>query len=709
MIMDYSVLDSCNSSRVSKVRATGKWELLRALTFFHLAAFHAVTSASAQRRIQLEDLTKVVTVSDPQISPDRKSIVCVVKRQNFDEDRFDRELVMVNIVSGEQRVLTFDRKGLGYPRWSPSGDRLAFVAAVPYTKDKGNKDDATKKGDSPQVFVMPMNGGDAKKITNAPNGVEQFAWRPNGKDIAYVTSDDPPNQKEIEKHNDSFEVGDNDYLATGTPAPSHIWLVSVEGEGPGVERAKRLTSGPWTLPKSGPPIPTSPISWTPDGKLIVFTRQEHPHFGDIDLATLQILNVETGEIRKLTNHEKFEGFGMFSPDGSQLAYWYPRGGNWNNGNDIFVTSAAGGDGVDLTLDIDRNLQRALWMPDGRSLLVGGHDGTQVSMWLQPLKGKARKLPLGEVNPTWLFWIDAAVGPKGEIAFTGSTASQPSELYYMPSSADAPKRLTNFNQQIAALQLGKVDHLEWLGPDGFCEDGVLIYPPDFSKDKKYPLVLVIHGGPTDASEATFSGFAQLVASRGYVVFEPNYRGSDNLGNAYQRGIYNDAGDGPGRDVMAGIEAVKKLGFVDESKIAVSGWSYGGYITTWLIGHYFFWKTAVAGASVTDMSEEYNLSDFGVTNRYLFKGSPWVEDNMKDYLAQSPITYAPQIKTPTLILSATGDARVPVTQSYRLYHALKDNGVTVKFVAYPVSEHFPSDPVRRRDIYSRWLDWLDQYLK
>ena len=664
----------------------------------------AATASAQERRIQLEDLAKIVTVSDPQISLDGKSIVCVVSRQNFEEDRSDRELVLVDVATGAQKVLTFGRKGVGSPRWSPTGDRLAFVAVAPYTPDKNNKDDTTKREDGSQVFVMPMSGGDARKVTDAPNGVEQFAWRPNGKEIAYVSSDDPPNQKEIDKHNDSFEVGDNDYLATAAPTPSHIWLVSAQGE-----NAKRLTSGPWSLPKSAPPgSPSSPLSWTPDGKSLTFTRQADPHLGDSDLTTLQILNVDTGEIRKLTSHEKLESFGLFSPDGSQLAYWYPRDGDWNNTNEIFVTSAAGGDGIDLTRDLDRNLVRAIWMPDGQSLLVGGHDGTEAAMWLQPLKGKARKLSLGEVNPTWLFWIDADVGPKGEIAFTGSTASQPSELYYMPSSADPPKRLTNFNQPIAALQLGKVDRFEWQGPDGFREDGILVYPPDFSKDKKYPLVLVIHGGPVDASEATFSGFAHLVAAREYVVFEPNYRGSDNLGNAYQHAIYNDAGDGPGRDVMAGIEAVKKLGFVDESKIAVTGRSYGGYMTSWLIGHYHLWKTAVAVAAVTDQNEEYNLSDLGVANRYSFKGSPWT-GNMQDYIAQSPIASASQVKTPTLILSDTGDARVPITESYQLYHALKDNGVTVKFVAYPVPGHSPGDPVRSRDLYSRWLGWLDQYLE
>ncbi|MGA8439006.1 MAG: prolyl oligopeptidase family serine peptidase [Candidatus Sulfotelmatobacter sp.] len=142
----------------------------------------------------------------------------------------------------------------------------------------------------------------------------------------------------------------------------------------------------------------------------------------------------------------------------------------------------------------------------------------------------------------------------------------------------------FNQQIDALRLGKMESFEWQGPDGFREDGILVYPPDFSRNKKYPLVLMVHGGPTAASTTEFENTSQLMAARDYVVFRPNYRGSDNLGNAYQHAIYNDAGDGPGRDVMAGIDALKKLGFVDESRIAVTGWSYGGFMTTWLIGHY-----------------------------------------------------------------------------------------------------------------------------
>ncbi len=652
-------------------------------------------SLSAQtRRIELNDFAKITSVSDPQISPDGKTIVFVVSRPNLGQDRSDRELVLIDVATGAQHTLTYERKGVGSPRWSPSGDRLAFVAA-----------DGAGKDAKPQVFILPMTGGEARKITDTPNGIEQFAWRPNGKEIAYVTSDEPENKKEIEKHHDAFEVGDNDFLATEAEQPSHLWILPAEGG-----KAKRLTSGTWSLPKSAPPSPpASPISWSPDGKWLLFTRQEHPQQGDADMTALQVLNVETGDTRKLTKHEKFESFGQFSPDGSRVAYWYPRDGDPNNENEIFVTQTTGGDGSDATRSMDRDLLRVLWMPDGNSLLVGGHDGTLTSLWLQPLAGAAKKLSLGDISPSWLFWVDAFVGRKGEIAFTGSTPAQPAELYYMTSSSDTPKRLTDFNHEIASLALGKAEKFAWKGPDGFQEDGVLFYPPDFQKDRKYPLVLIIHGGPTASTTTQFNFLSQLMATHGYLVFSPNYRGSDNLGNAYQRAIWNDAGDGPGRDVIAGIDALKKLGFVDANKIGVTGWSYGGYMTSWLIGHYQIWKAAMAGAPVTDEYDEYNLSDGNVSDRYGFKGSPYVGDNLKDYRAQSPITYAAQMKTPTLIMHDTGDARVTVTQGYSLFHALKDNGVPVKFLAFPVAGHFPGDPVRQMDVYRYWVEWMDQYLK
>ena len=459
-----------------------------------------------------------------------------------------------------------------------------------------------------------------------------------------------------------------------------------------------------------PPSPSSsPISWSPDGKLLAFTRQEGPHSGRWEERTVQILNVETGEIRKLTDHKVLEQYGLFSPDGSQVAYLYPREGARLNNIEVYVTRVASGEAQSLSRALDRNIVRAVWMADGNSLLMGGHDGTQTALWLQPLNGAAKRLALGEINPAWAFWVDVSAGKNGDLAFPGTTTGHPSELYYMANWNDVPKKVTDFNSEIAGRSLGKGERINWKGPDGFLEDGVLVYPPDFRKDRKYPLVLIIHGGPGAASTTQFDFLGQLMAARDVVVFEPNYRGSENLGNAYRHAIWNDAGDGPGRDVMAGIEAVKKLGFVDESRIAVSGWSYGGYMTSWLIGHYHTWKVALAGAPVTNWLDQYNLSDFNTaTVRQSFQGAPYVKGNMKAYVEQSPITYAGQINTPTLILCDTGDFRVPITESYELYHALKDNGVEVHFFAYPVAGHFPTDPVRQLDVYRRWVEWIAEHL-
>lgn len=666
-----------------------------------LAVLFALTvpghARARARKIELSDLRKIVDVSNPAISPDGKSIVILVSRVNWDEDRYDSQLMVVDIATGAQRPLTSIRKGLASPQWSPSGDRLAFLAEA-----------GEEKKAAPQIWVLPMTGGEPKQITSAPLGVEQFAWRPDGLFIAYSAPDEPPNKAEIEKHHDLFEVGDNSFLDTSAPTSSHLWLVSSAWG-----TAKRLTSGAWSVARTEGFAPPSPLSWSPDGTHICFTRQSDPHTGDADQSLVEILDVDSGQIRQLTKRTSFESFGLFSPDGSKIAYLFPRDGDFSNSqNEIFVSPSSGGEGTNLTRSLDRNVRLAIWMPDGRSLLVFRNDGTQRAIWIHPLDGPARKLDIGDANPSSIYWseLDAAVGKDGSVAFTGDTPIQPSELYYLASPDAKPKRLTDFNHEVAALDLGRTDGFEWKGPDGFAEDGVVVYPPGFSHNKKYPLVLYIHGGPQEASTTGFDFFPELLASRGYVVFEPNYRGSDNLGNKYARAVMNDATDGPGRDIMAGIAALEKEGFIDESRIGVSGWSYGGLMTSWLISHYHIWKTAVSGAAGNSRANAYNLSDYNVIERFAFGGSPWKKEYAKAYEEQSPITYAGAITTPTLILHDTGDPTVPVVNSYAMYHALKDNGVTVKFIALPIHGHWPDDyPVHESDIYRVWIEWLDQYLK
>jgi dipeptidyl aminopeptidase/acylaminoacyl peptidase len=663
------------------------------------AAESAQSSRTATNHFGLEHLNQIVRLSDPRISPDGKSIVVVVERSDPETNRWTGELVLVDTANGEHRTLTHERKEVRHPRWSPSGDRLAFLAPHGAGKEKAT-----------QIFVLPMNGGEAQRITKSPTSVQHFAWRPDGMEIAFAAEDE--SKKEIEKGDDAFEVGNDDLFTSAAPMPVHIWLVPAHGGTP-----RRLTSGSWTLPIALPPSPpASPLSWSPDGKRLAFVKQETPHSGDADKSAVQIIDVSTGTIQPVTGEKSFEGFPSFSPDGTALAYWCFRDRDPLNVNDLFIAPATCGAGTNLTRSIDRNLCQCLWMPSGKSILTGGHDGSQVALWEVSLDGKARRLDLGAANPSWLFWLDVDVGRNGSIAFTGSEPDRPTELYFMPGANARPRRLTDFNHGIAALELGRVETVEWAGPDGFRENGILIYPPGYQhqpgagRSARLPLVLLVHGGPQSASTTIFSSLGQLLASHGYLVFSPNYRGSDNLGNAYQRAIYNDAGAGPDHDVMAGLEAVRARGIVDDSRIAVTGWSYGGYMTSWLIGHHSIWRAAVAGAALTDWTDSYCFADFNVQTRYNFPGTvnPWTPEGEKLYREQSPMTYVAAAKTPTLVLCTTGDARVPPTQSYKLFHALKDAGVPASMVAYPVPGHFPGDPLRSRDVYRRWAEWLDKYM-
>jgi dipeptidyl aminopeptidase/acylaminoacyl peptidase len=425
-------------------------------------------------------------------------------------------------------------------------------------------------------------------------------------------------------------------------------------------------------------------------------------------AGLSVIDHETGIRRDYSDELRTVMWGALSPDGSKLAY--SRG---DKGTQIFrshhiaVGDSRGGTAERVTPEIDRSLWGATWMPDNQGLLVGARDAARNSIWHQPLSGKPIKLDLGDLEARTGFGpADLDIGRDGGVAFIATTSQRPAELYWLDSIESKPRRLTDYNSEIAALDLATSEEIQWEGPDGFQANGILTYPPGFDGSKRYPLVLKIHGGPMSASTLRFDALSQLLAARGFVVFAPNYRGSDNLGARYQEAVIHDAGEGPGRDVMAGLEAVRALGFVDESRIGVSGWSYGGYMTSWLIGNFpDVWRAAMAGAPVTDYVDSYALSDINTFFGFGFDKHPWSPEGQAEWREQSPIAYAFRATTPTLILCNTGDLRVPITQSYKLYHALDEHGVPVQFVAYPIPGHFPRDPVHQRDVYRRWVDWME----
>ena len=656
---------------------------------FLLVSFLAASAYAA--RIQPTDRYKLVNISDPQISPDGKSVVCIVARANAKDNRWDPDLMLIDVATGAQRPLTFERRGIASPRWSPDGEQVAFLANSSADKDAKR-----------QIWMVSMRGGDPRRLTDAKQGVQQFAWSPDGSQLAFVSADEPVANED--KNNHAFEITDDDFLTREAVTPSHVWVIAASGGSP-----RRITSGNWSVPIAHPPGPApSPLSWSPDGKTIAITKRENAHAKTPNIARVALLDVASGATRRLTSHDLDESQPVFSPDGTRIAYWHPQGGTRDNQNSIWIAPASGGNGKEMTGSLDRNVFRAIWLPDGKSFLTGGHDGTSTQYWIVPADGgSARRLDLGDVEPFWGFWIDASVAKNGAIAFSGSTPLHPRELYVLDSLTSKPRRLTDLNREVAALELGRVETVRWQN-EGLQEDGVLVYPPSFDASKKYPLVLYVHGGPRAASTTGFAILPQILAANDWIVFQPNYRGSDNLGNRYTIAIVDDSGAGPGRDVMAGVEALKQRGSVDADRIAVGGWSYGGYMTSWMIGHYPVFKAAVSGAAVNNLVDQYVLGDGGLGRRLTW-GSPFAGDNLKRYIEQSPITYAKNIKTPTLILSDTGDVRVPITQSFEMYRALSDNGVPVKFIAYPVSGHGPDDPAHQADIDRRYVEWFAQYLK
>ncbi|MBO2010758.1 alpha/beta hydrolase family protein [Hymenobacter negativus] len=647
-------------------------------------------AACAQRRFELADIGKVVSVTDPQLSPDGRQVLIVVSRPNLTANRHEAEVVMVETTSGQQRVLVAGRPTVKQPRWSPTGDRVAFLARTGAGKDAHT-----------QLFIQaPTGTAEARQVTAGPTNVQHFRWSPDGRTLAYTAADEPANKAEIERGNDSFEVGDGSATLTASPAPDHLWLADASGNQP----ARRLTSGTWSLPDDS----SEPFDWAPDSRTLVFTRRATPQAGD-PASSLCTVEVATGTIRMLSGPPRQIELPAFSPDGRWISYQTPRDTAFFEGLEFQVIPANGGAPRPLTRPIDRNLQRAVWSPDSKSLFVGGNDGAGVSIWQQPLSGKARKLPLGAVSPNGNYWVEMSISRRNSVALTANEPGRPAELYYLASPTAAPRRLTDFNHETAALALGRLEALEWTS-DELRPNGILTYPPDFDPAKKYPLVLMMHGGPSNASRVAFYGLGQAVAARGYVVFQPNYRGSDNLGYAFQRAIRNDAGAGPGRDVLAGIRALEQRGWVDTSRMALSGASYGGLMTAWLMGEPRRWRCAVAAASVVDLLDSYNLSDNNVANAVHYGPSPWLSaENLASYRAQSPISRAGRWRTPTLILHNVGDYRVPIANAYKLYHALEDHRVPVRFVAFPISAHVPSDPVRSAEWNRLWVEWLDQYLQ
>jgi dipeptidyl aminopeptidase/acylaminoacyl peptidase len=660
-----------------------------------LLALSSLAPQASAAPIHLKDYRALVRIDSPRFSPDGQQIAFLTILSDFVHDRYDATLQVMDATGGKSRLLVHGMLDLQMPRWSPDGRTIAFIATV------GNE--------KPQIYTVPAVGGAPQKLTDAPNGVQQFAWSPDGNTVAYVAPDDSPlTAKDRDTHHDLFTIHHDDYLISEPPVPSHIWLLPLKSG-----KARQLTRGSTSALETAPPFGggiTAP-AWSADGRWIVYTQQANANDSDSDRTAIAAVNVATGEEHLITGKRSYEYAPLFAPKGDAIAYLYPHGPGPVSVMDLFITSPNDGSARDISADLDRDLAANFaWLPDGRGLVGIANDHVGAKLYVQPLEAQGHALDLGDLNP-----LHVAVSSRGALAVVADNATEAPELYLLRTLNSHPTRLTDFNSSFNAYTYPRSVEVEWRAPDGQLNDGILTYPNDYKPGKRYPLVVFSHGGPEAASTEDFNTgeigpLRHLFAADGFLVFEPNYRGSDNLGSAHEHAIYRDPDEGPDSDVISGIEMLEKKDLVDTSRIAAVGHSYGGYMTSWLISHHHFWRCAVVADGVTDWTEEYELTGAGnlAWTRDSLGGSPWDKQSADLYRTGSPITYAGEITTPTLILSGTADITVPITESFALYHALSSRHVPVEFIGIPGAHHSPQDPVHRELYYQAIHEWVIKYL-
>jgi dipeptidyl aminopeptidase/acylaminoacyl peptidase len=672
---------------------------------------------AALKPLTLEALRQTVSVREPQISPDGKRVVYVRGVGDFKADVERTELVLVDVASNARRVLTQERDNVSSPTWSPDGTRIAFLAAP-------------AKGESPEVYVLSLEGGDAKRISHARGGVSGIAWRPDGRALAMLVEDPPPGAAPAPSaspaappsassapapspgptasppaqrrtspspsptpkgYTEAFTVTDEHYLTRAPSRPTHLWTIDADGT-----NARQITRGPAS--QSGR------IAWLHDGASVIVTEQPDAVFAHFTKGHSVVVDLATGATRPL-RAGTIDGGAVLSPDGTRVVIGVPRHGSLYLHSDAVVRRVADGADVANALALDRNANWYDWLDD-RTVLIGAPEGVRTYVWRMPSDGgAATKIDLGEID----FADDATIARDGTMAFVGRHADRPGEIYVLHRNAK-PVALTDENAWTRGYAIARSERLDWTS-DGLNVNGVLTYPTGFTAGKQYPLVLVIHGGPVSTSTRDFSGLTQMLAAHGYLVLQPNYRGSDNAGDAFLQAIVGPVTSGPGRDNLAGVEAVKKLGIVDPARIGVSGWSGGGLQTSWLIGHATFWRAALSGAAVNDWFEQATLADIGeeFASTFLGGATPWTPEGRAKYRAESPITFAANVKTPTLILTDSGDQRVPISQSFAFFRALQGHGVPVKLMEFPRGGHNPTDPVDREARVRIWTEWFDKWMK
>jgi dipeptidyl aminopeptidase/acylaminoacyl peptidase len=665
---------------------------MKKLLFFACTMIAATFSVRAQPALPrvaptVDQILSLKRAGAPQISPDGRRVAFTVRETNWDDNAYETEIWLADARGGTTRQLTNAKKSSRSPAWSPDGSKLAFIS------------DRTDKS---QLYVINPLGGEGEALTALEDGVNAFEWSPDGRTIAYTATEPKTTAvKDREKKYGEFQVVEQDYRMT------HLFVLDVASHA-----TRALTSGPFTVGR---------FQWSPDGKSIAFDHRPNPSPGS-DASDISIVTVADAAIRKLVTQEGPDDGPVWSPDGSKIAFETSMANPayYYTNSVIAVVPAAGGTPTVLTSAFDEDPNLVAWKSSGLFFSASHHTFSYLYRLKPDTKAISRLAPADPwVGSSFSFSRDGST-----IAFLGSDATSMAEVYVGPVSALVAagssrtpqdiKKLTDMNAQTAGWTAGTLETVSWKSQDGATIEGVLHKPADFDPARKYPLLVVIHGGPTGISRAIpFTSTIYPIdvwVPRGALVLEPNYRGSAGYGETFRALNVRNLGVGDAWDVISGIDALIAKGFVDPGKVAAMGWSQGGYISAFLATHDAArFKAISVGAGISDWMTYYVNTDITPFTRQYLKGTPWNDPEI--YAKTSPITYIRQAKTPTLIQHGAADQRVPLPNAFELYRGLRDTNVPSKLIVYQGFGgigHGPSKPKSHRATMEHNLEWFDQYL-
>jgi dipeptidyl aminopeptidase/acylaminoacyl peptidase len=658
---------------------------------------------NGKRGITPEDYFSFVFLSDPRLSPDGKLAAYVVTTVDRKQNRRHSSIWMA-ATDGARAPWQFTTspQNSNSPRWSPDGEQLAFISSRPGadSADSRSSSEGAANNARSQVYILSMNGGEARRVTNFKNGVNSFVWSPDGTRFACVSRLGPSDNRQDSaaasdvrhyKHI-SYKFNDSGWF---DDRRSHIWIVNAKT---GAE--KQITSGDdWN---------DSDPQWSPDSTRIAFTsnRTGKEFEGDRN-SDVWVIPADGGQIVKISDHEEGDTNPRWSPDGKTIAFLGRI--KETNHPKIWLATATGGAPSQLAAkDLDLIPSQLEWAEDGRGLYF--ESGIKGESHLFKVNVAAKETKQVTTGARAVRNVD--INEKlGKMIYTVNDFKLMDDLYIADTSGSNERRLTRLNDTLwQKLALADVERLTYKSTDGWDIDGFLVKPIGWQEGKKYPMILNIHGGPAGMYGVDWFHEFQVYAARGWAVFYTNPRGSTGYGEKFENGIIGEWGGKDYADVMSGVEAaLKKYPWIDRDRLGVTGGSYGGFMTNWIVGHTDMFKAAVTLRSVVNFISDEGTRDGAYGHKRDFQGDLFEKFDM--YWERSPLKYARNVKTPTLILHSDNDFRVPLEQGEQWFRALKHYGVTTELVLFPRENHNltrTGEPKHLVESLNWQVYWFDRFI-